>query len=110
MSGGQTEKQSSRFMDFKPVIIMFTPSYSLVIAECSSASATQQEEISLVGHLRRRAVGEGMRSGSSASWYRMPTTLWPTEVMGPWWPANASRPRTVRDRGNNHFYPEIIDP
>ncbi|MBY0465445.1 MAG: phenylacetate--CoA ligase, partial [Burkholderiales bacterium] len=32
MSGGQTEKQVQLIMDFKPDIIMVTPSYSLVIA------------------------------------------------------------------------------
>lgn len=47
MSGGQTEKQVQQIMDFKPEIIMVTPSYSLVIAEEFERLNIKPEEISL---------------------------------------------------------------
>ena len=47
MSGGQTEKQVQQIMDFKPEIIMVTPSYSLVIAEEFERLGIKPDEISL---------------------------------------------------------------
>ena len=43
MSGGQTEKQVQQIMDFKPEIIMVTPSYSLVIAVAKRARQIAQK-------------------------------------------------------------------
>jgi phenylacetate-CoA ligase len=63
MSGGQTEKQVQQIMDFKPDIIMVTPSYSLVIAEEFERQGIKPEDISLkVGIFGAEPWGEGMRS------------------------------------------------
>ena len=47
MSGGQTEKQVQLIVDFKPDIIMVTPSYSLVIAEEFDRLGIAPEDISV---------------------------------------------------------------
>ena len=63
MSGGQTEKQVQQIMDFKPEIIMVTPSYSLVIAEEFERLGIKPGEISLtVGLFGAEPWGEGMRA------------------------------------------------
>ena len=63
MSGGQTEKQVAQILDFKPQIIMVTPSYSLVIAEEFERQGFKPEDISLkIGIFGAEPWGEGMRS------------------------------------------------
>ena len=63
MSGGQTEKQVQQIMDFKPEIIMVTPSYSLVIAEEFERLGIKPDEISLkVGIFGAEPWGQGMRA------------------------------------------------
>jgi hypothetical protein len=62
MSGGQTERQVQQIMDFRPEIIMVTPSYSLVIAEEFERLGIKPDEISLrVGLFGAEPWGEGMR-------------------------------------------------
>jgi phenylacetate-CoA ligase len=62
MSGGQTERQVQQIMDFRPEIIMVTPSYSLVIAEEFERLGIQPGEISLrAGLFGAEPWGEGMR-------------------------------------------------
>ncbi len=63
MSGGQTEKQVQLILDFKPDIIMVTPSYSLVIAEEFERLGVAPQDISLkVGIFGAEPWGEGMRA------------------------------------------------
>ena len=47
MSGGQTEKQVQLIRDFRPDLIMVTPSYALVIAEEFERQGLGPEDISL---------------------------------------------------------------
>ena len=57
MSGGQTEKQVQLITDFKPDIIMVTPSYMLAIAEEMERQGIDPQDLLAVDrHLRRRAV------------------------------------------------------
>jgi phenylacetate-CoA ligase len=65
-------------MDFKPDIIMVTPSYSLVIAEEFARQGVAPEDISLkVGIFGAEPWGEGMRSADRAqpgTWMRWTST------------------------------------
>ena len=57
MSGGQTEKQVQLIHDFKPDIIMVTPSYMLAIAEEMERQGIDPKTLlARDRHLRRRAV------------------------------------------------------
>ena len=57
MSGGQTEKQVQLIQDFKPDIIMVTPSYMLNIVEEFQRQGIDPADVLAQGrHLRRRAL------------------------------------------------------
>ena len=57
MSGGQTEKQVQLIKDFKPTVIMVTPSYMLAIAEEMERQGIDPRDLfARDRHLRRRAV------------------------------------------------------
>ena len=99
MSGGQTERQVQLIADFRPDIIMVTPSYMLAIAE----------EFARQGHRRVRLLAARRASSapsrgpmqcaprSSGGWGSTPSTsMGFPRCSGPVWRASASRPRTGR--------------
>jgi len=112
MSGGQTEKQVQLILDFKPDIIMVTPSYSLVIAEEFERMGVAPEDISLkVGIFGAEPWGEGMRGEierklglDSVDIYGL------SEVMGPGVACECIESKDGPVIWEDHFYPEIIDP
>ncbi len=112
MSGGQTEKQVQQIMDFKPEIIMVTPSYSLVIAEEFERLGIQPEEISLkVGIFGAEPWGEGMRSEIERKLGIDAIDIYGlTEVMGPGVACECIETKDGPVIWEDHFYPEIIDP
>ncbi len=112
MSGGQTEKQVQQIMDFKPDIIMVTPSYSLVIAEEFERLGIQPEEISLkVGIFGAEPWGEGMRSEIERKLGIDAIDIYGlTEVMGPGVACECIETKDGPVIWEDHFYPEIIDP
>ncbi|MFN4327084.1 MAG: phenylacetate--CoA ligase PaaK [Azonexus sp.] len=112
MSGGQTEKQVQQIMDFKPDIIMVTPSYSLVIAEEFERLGIQPEEISLkVGIFGAEPWGEGMRSEIERKLGIDAIDIYGlTEVMGPGVACECIEAKDGPVIWEDHFYPEIIDP
>ena len=59
MSGGQTERQVELILDFKPDIIMVTPSYMLACSTSSRARHRPAQHAPEDWHLRRRAVDRG---------------------------------------------------
>ena len=60
MSGGMTERQVQLILDFKPDIIMVTPSYMLAIAEEMERQGIDPRRLlARDRHLRRRAVDAG---------------------------------------------------
>ena len=112
MSGGQTEKQVQQIMDFKPEIIMVTPSYSLVIAEEFERLGIKPEEISLkVGIFGAEPWGEGMRSEIERKLGIDAIDIYGlTEVMGPGVACECIETKDGPVIWEDHFYPEIIDP
>ena len=112
MSGGQTEKQVQQIMDFRPEIIMVTPSYSLVIAEEFERLGIRPEEISLtVGLFGAEPWGEGMRAEIERKLGIDAIDIYGlTEVMGPGVACECIETKDGPVIWEDHFYPEIIDP
>jgi len=112
MSGGQTEKQVQQIMDFKPEIIMVTPSYSLVIAEEFERLGIKPEEISLkVGIFGAEPWGQGMRAEIERKLGIDAIDIYGlTEVMGPGVACECIETKDGPVIWEDHFYPEIIDP
>ena len=112
MSGGQTEKQVQQIIDFRPDIIMVTPSYSLVIAEAFERMGIPPEEISLkVGIFGAEPWGEGMRAEIEKKLGIDAVDIYGlTEVMGPGVASECIESKDGPVIWEDHFYPEIIDP
>jgi len=112
MSGGQTEKQVQLIMDFKPDIIMVTPSYSLVIAEEFERQGIPPEQISLkVGIFGAEPWGEGMRAEIERKLGIDAVDIYGlSEVMGPGVASECIESKDGPVIWEDHFYPEIIDP
>jgi phenylacetate-CoA ligase len=112
MSGGQTEKQVQLIMDFKPDIIMVTPSYSLVIAEEFERLGISPEQISLkVGIFGAEPWGEGMRTEIERKLGIDAVDIYGlSEVMGPGVASECVESKDGPVIWEDHFYPEIIDP
>ncbi|MFT0532929.1 phenylacetate--CoA ligase PaaK [Castellaniella hirudinis] len=112
MSGGQTEKQVQLIMDFKPDIIMVTPSYSLVIAEEFDRQGIAPEDISLkVGIFGAEPWGEGMRNEIEHKLGLDAVDIYGlSEVMGPGVASECIESKDGPVIWEDHFYPEIINP
>ncbi len=112
MSGGQTEKQVSQIIDFKPDAIMVTPSYSLVIAEEFERQGIDPKDISLrIGVFGAEAWGEGMRAEIERKLGIDAVDIYGlTEVMGPGVACECVESKDGPVIWEDHFYPEIIDP
>lgn len=112
MSGGQTEKQVQLIIDFKPRIIMVTPSYSLVIAEEFERLGITPDQISLkVGIFGAEPWGEGMRAEIERKLGIDAIDIYGlTEVIGPGVASECIETKDGPVVWEDHFYPEIIDP
>jgi phenylacetate-CoA ligase len=112
MSGGQTEKQVQLIQDFKPAIIMVTPSYMLNIVEEFRRQgldpAASSLKVGIFGaepwtDAMRREIEE--RAGIDAvDIYGL------SEVMGPGVASECIESKDGPVIWEDHFYPEIIDP
>jgi phenylacetate-CoA ligase len=112
MSGGQTEKQVQLIQDFKPSIIMVTPSYMLNIVEEFKRQgidpATSSLKVGIFGaepwtDAMRREIEE--RAGIDAvDIYGL------SEVMGPGVASECIESKDGPVIWEDHFYPEIVDP
>ncbi len=112
MSGGQTEKQVQLIQDFKPRIIMVTPSYVLNIADEMDRQGIVARECSLeIGIFGAEPWTEQMRSEierrlglDAADIYGL------TEVVGPGVANSCIETKDGLTIWEDLFYPEIIDP
>jgi phenylacetate-CoA ligase len=112
ISGGQTEKQVQLIQDFKPDILMATPSYSLVIAEEFEKLGIPPEEISLkIGMFGAEPWGEGMRGEIEQKLGLDAIDIYGlTEVIGPGVACECIEAKDGPVIWEDHFYPEIINP
>jgi phenylacetate-CoA ligase len=112
MSGGQTEKQVQLINDFKPDIIMVTPSYMQVIVEEFRKQGLEPRDMSLrVGIFGAEPWTEEMRRDIERSADIDAVDIYGlSEVMGPGVASECVETKDGPVIWEDHFYPEIIDP
>lgn len=112
MSGGQTEKQVQLIQDFKPDIIMVTPSYMQVIIEEFVRQGLDPREMSIkVGIFGAEPWTEAMRAEIEAKAGIDAVDIYGlSEVMGPGVANECIETKDGPVIWEDHFYPEIIDP
>jgi phenylacetate-CoA ligase len=112
MSGGQTEKQVQLITDFRPDIIMVTPSYMQVIVEEMRRQGLDPRESSLkVGIFGAEPWTEAMRRDIEQSAGLDAVDIYGlSEVMGPGVANECIETKDGPVIWEDHFYPEIIDP
>ena len=112
MSGGQTEKQVQLITDFKPDIIMVTPSYMQVIIEEFRRQGLDPKAMSVViGIFGAEPWTEAMRRAIEASAAIDAVDIYGlSEVMGPGVASECIESKDGPVIWEDHFYPEIVDP
>ena len=112
MSGGQTERQAQLIRDFRPDIIMVTPSYALNIAEELARQGTDPRECSLsIGILGAEPWTEDMRRRLESAFGIDAVDIYGlSEVMGPGVACECVETKDGPVIWEDHFYPEVIDP
>lgn len=112
MSGGQTEKQVQLIVDFKPDIIMVTPSYMQVIVEEFRRQKMDPREMSVqIGIFGAEPWTEAMRKEIEHSAGIDAVDIYGlSEVMGPGVANECIEAKDGPVIWEDHFYPEIIDP
>ena len=112
VSGGQTEKQVQLIQDFKPNIIMVTPSYMQVLIEEFARQGLDARESSLkVGIFGAEPWTEAMRREIEAKAGIDAVDIYGlSEVMGPGVASECIESKDGPVVWEDHFYPEIINP
>ena len=112
MSGGQTEKQVQMILDFKPTVLMSTPSYSLTIADELSRQGVKPNSTSLrIGVFGAEPWTNEMRREIEARLGIDAVDIYGlSEVIGPGVACEAIETKDGPHIWEDHFYPEIIDP
>ena len=112
MSGGQTERQVQLIVDFKPDVLMATPSYALTIAEEFARQGIDARECSLrVGCFGAEPWTEPMRAEIERAFGIDAVDLYGlSELMGPGVACENVATKDGPILWEDHFYPEIIDP
>ena len=112
MSGGQTEKQVQLIQDFKPTIIMVTPSYMLNIADEMRRQGIDPRSTSLrVGIFGAEPWTGALREEIERTFNIHAVDIYGlAEVMGPGVASECVETKDGPVIWEDHFYPEIIDP
>ena len=112
MSGGQTEKQVQLITDFKPSVIMVTPSYMLAIAEEMERQGIDPKSCSLeIGIFGAEPWTPTMRLAIEARLAMDAIDIYGlSEVIGPGVAQECIESKDGLTVWEDHFYPEVIDP
>jgi phenylacetate-CoA ligase len=112
VSGGMTERQVQLIRDFRPSIIMATPSYLLVIGDEFARQGLDPSKCGLrVGIFGAEPWTEGMRGEIEKRFGIAALDLYGlSEVIGPGVAQECIETRDGLTVWEDHFYPEIIDP
>ena len=112
MGGGQTEKQVQLITDFRPDIIMVTPSYMQVIVEEMARQGLDARASSLkVGIFGAEPWTDAMRHDIEVRAGIDAVDIYGlSEVMGPGVANECIETKDGPVIWEDHFYPEIIDP
>ena len=112
MSGGQTEKQVTLIQDFKPEIIMVTPSYMLSILDEFHRQGLDPRQSSLkIGIFGAEPWSNEMRQEIEQAFDIDAVDIYGlSEVIGPGVANECIETKDGPTIWEDHFYPEIIDP
>jgi phenylacetate-CoA ligase len=110
--GGQTERQVQLITDFRPDIIMVTPSYMLAIAEEFEKQGLDPRQSSLrVGIFGAEPWTNDMRAAIEQRMNMDAVDIYGlSEVMGPGVANECIETKDGPTIWEDHFYPEIVDP
>jgi phenylacetate-CoA ligase len=112
MSGGQTEKQIQLIQDFRPDVIMVTPSYFLALVDHVKELGLDPAETSLrIGVFGAEPWTQAMREEIEQTCQMHATDIFGlSEMMGPGVAQECVETKDGLTLWEDHFYPEIIDP
>lgn len=112
VSGGMTERQVSLINDFKPQVIMVTPSYMLSILDEFRRQGLDPRESSLsVGIFGAEPWTNSMRVEIEQAFDMHAVDIYGlSEIMGPGVANECVETKDGLHIWEDHFYPEIIDP
>jgi len=112
VSGGMTERQVQLICDFKPDIIMVTPSYMLAILDEFRAKGIDPRESSLsIGIFGAEPWTNQMRGEIEDAFAMDAVDIFGlSEVMGPGVANECVETKDGLHIWEDHFYPEVIDP
>ena len=110
--GGQTEKQVQLIQDFRPDIIMVTPSYMLAIADEMERQGIDPATCSLrIGIFGAEPWTNDMRAAIEQRMGITAVDIYGlSEVMGPGVASECAETKDGPTIWEDHFYPEIINP
>ncbi|HEY8356240.1 MAG TPA: phenylacetate--CoA ligase PaaK [Ramlibacter sp.] len=110
--GGQTERQVQLICDFRPDIIMVTPSYMLAIADEFERQGLDPRESSLrLGIFGAEPWTNDMRTAIEQRLRLDAVDIYGlSEVMGPGVAVECMESKDGPTIWEDHFYPEIVDP
>ena len=112
MSGGQTERQVQLIQDFKPDIIVVTPSYMMTILDAMERDGIDPRSTSMkVGIFGAEPWTEEMRREMEDKLDMHAVDIYGlTEVVGPGVAQECVETKDGLHVWEDHFYPEIINP
>jgi phenylacetate-CoA ligase len=112
MSGGMTERQVALIRDFKPDVIMVTPSYMLAIAEEMEKQGIDPRRCSLaIGIFGAEPWTPAMRTAIETRLDIDAIDIYGlSEIIGPGVAQECIETKDGLTVWEDHFYPEIIDP
>src|SRR3954453_20340366 len=112
VSGGMTERQAQLILDFRPRVIMVTPSYFLSILDELEAQGVDPRDTSLeVGIFGAEPWTDEMRHAVQARTRLKAVDIYGlSEVMGPGVSQEAAETQDGLHVWEDHFLPEIVDP
>jgi phenylacetate-CoA ligase len=112
VGGGFTDRQVQIITDFRPTIVMATPSYMLAIADAFERHGVDSRKSSLrLGIFGAEPWGEGLRAEIEQRMGIEALDLYGlSEVMGPGVAQECPETKGALTIWEDHFYPEIIDP
>jgi phenylacetate-CoA ligase len=112
LGGGMTERQVQLIQDFKPEIIMVTPSYMLAIADEMERQGVDPKQCSLrVGIFGAEPWTNEMRKSIEERLALDAIDIYGlSEVMGPGVAQECAETKDGLTIWEDHFFPEVIDP
>jgi phenylacetate-CoA ligase len=112
MSGGMTERQVQLIVDFRPDVIMVTPSYMLAIAEEMVRQGHDPRACSLkIGIFGAEPWTPAMRAAIESATSMDAIDIYGlSEIIGPGVAQECIETKDGLTVWEDHFYPEIVDP